>query len=135
MNHNLVLIMTGFGKGARPGFRPDVARYPDLAQRWQVELCKQWDERTHPQRHRLAKVEALNNHSSRKGGPLCIDSAKNVFQAHGIDEDREVLVKQLCGGRMASLFVNFPPYLVGMKACSSTHHWARSFWRWAKPCV
>lgn len=55
-----------------------------------------------------------------------IDLAKNVFQVHGIDEHGKVLVKkQLRRDQMATFFVNLPPCLIGMEACSSAHHWAR----------
>lgn len=55
-----------------------------------------------------------------------IDLAKNVFQIHGIDEHgKAVLKKQLKRDQMAAFFVNLPPCLIGMEACSSAHHWAR----------
>lgn len=33
--------------------------------------------------------------------------------------------KQLHRDQMATFFVNLPPCLLGMEACSSAHHWAR----------
>jgi transposase len=55
-----------------------------------------------------------------------IDLAKNVFQVHGIDEHGRVLVKkQLRRDQVATFFVNLPPFLIGMEACGSAHHWAR----------
>jgi transposase len=55
-----------------------------------------------------------------------IDLAKNVFQIHGTDEHGKVLVKkQLRRDQMATFFVNLPPCLIGMEACSSAHYWAR----------
>jgi transposase len=55
-----------------------------------------------------------------------IDLAKNVFQVHGINEHgRTVLKRQVKRDQMASFFVNMPPCLVGMEACSGAHHWAR----------
>lgn len=55
-----------------------------------------------------------------------IDLAKNVFQVHGVDERGKVVVKkQLRRDQMATFFVNLPPCLIGMEACSSAHHWAR----------
>lgn len=55
-----------------------------------------------------------------------IDLAKNVFQVHGVDErGKVVLKKQLRRDQMATFFVNLPPCLIGMEACSSAHHWAR----------
>lgn len=55
-----------------------------------------------------------------------IDLAKNVFQVHGVDErGKVVLKKQLRRDQMATFFVNLPPCLIGIEACSSAHHWAR----------
>ena len=56
-----------------------------------------------------------------------IDLAKNVFQVHAVDErGRAVLRKQLRRDQMSAFFANLPPCLVGMEACASAHHWARS---------
>ena len=55
-----------------------------------------------------------------------IDLAKNVLQAHGVDErGKTVLRKQLKRDQVASFFGNLPPCLIGMEACGSAHHWAR----------
>lgn len=55
-----------------------------------------------------------------------IDLAKNVFQAHGVDErGRPVLRKQLKRREVVSFFANLEPCLVGMEACGGAHHWAR----------
>jgi len=55
-----------------------------------------------------------------------IDLAKEVFQIHGVDEhDKIVLRKQLRRNRMTKFFANIEPCLIGMEACSSSHHWAR----------
>ena len=56
-----------------------------------------------------------------------IDLAKNVFQVHGVDErGKAVLRKQLRRDQMAAFFANLPPCLIGMEACGSAHHWART---------
>ena len=56
-----------------------------------------------------------------------IDLAKNVFQVHAVDEHGKVaLRKQLRRDQMNSFFVNLPPCLIGMEACGSAHHWART---------
>ncbi len=56
-----------------------------------------------------------------------IDLAKNVFQVHAVDErGRAVLRKQLRRDQMAAFFANLPPCLIGMEACASAHHWART---------
>lgn len=56
-----------------------------------------------------------------------IDLAKNVFQVHAVDEHGKVaLRKQLRRDQMTTFFVNLPPCLIGMEACGSAHHWART---------
>ncbi len=56
-----------------------------------------------------------------------IDLAKNVFQVHAVDEHGKVaLRKQLRRDQMSTFFVNLPPCLIGMEACGSAHHWART---------
>ena len=55
-----------------------------------------------------------------------LDTAKQVFQVHGVDEhDKAVLKKQLARGRVLEFFSNLPPCLVGIEACAGTHYWAR----------
>lgn len=55
-----------------------------------------------------------------------LDTAKNVFQVHGVDEHgKVVLKKQLTRTRVLAFFANLPPCLVGMEACAGTHYWAR----------
>lgn len=55
-----------------------------------------------------------------------LDLAKNVFQVHGVNErGKAVLRKQLKRDQVYSFFANLPPYLVGIEACVSAHHWAR----------
>jgi transposase len=59
-----------------------------------------------------------------------IDLAKNVFQVHAVDErDKAVLRKRLRREQVARFFMNLPPCLVGMEACSSAHHWGRALER------
>ena len=59
-----------------------------------------------------------------------IDLAKNVFQVHGIDErGKAVLRKQLRRAQVAVFFGNLPPCVIGMEACASAHHWARTLQR------
>src|SRR5678815_4337103 len=76
------------------------------------------------------------NHSNRKGAPTMkittvgIDLAKNVFQVHAVDErGRAVLRKQLRRDQMTAFFANLTPSLIGMEACASAHHWARTLQR------
>ena len=56
-----------------------------------------------------------------------IDLAKNVFQVHAVDErGKVVLRRQLRRDQMTAFFANLPPCLIGMEACGSAHHWART---------
>ena len=56
-----------------------------------------------------------------------IDLAKNVFQLHAVDErGKTVLRRQLRRDQMAAFFANLSPCLIGMEACGSAHHWART---------
>lgn len=56
-----------------------------------------------------------------------IDLAKNVFQAHGVDATGQVVVqRQLRRAQMVKFFAAQPPALIGMEACGSAHHWART---------
>jgi transposase len=56
-----------------------------------------------------------------------LDLAKSVFQAHGVDESgRTVLVKKLHRRQMLPFFSQLPPCLIGVEACATAHHWART---------
>src|SRR5689334_2171668 len=69
--------------------------------------------------------------SSSKGNSMPViriglDVAKNVFQAHGVDEQgTAVLRKRLRRGEVLSFFASLPCCLIGIEACSASHHWAR----------
>lgn len=55
-----------------------------------------------------------------------LDTAKQVFQIHGVDEHGKTrLQKQLARARVLEFFANLSPCLVGMEACAGTHYWAR----------
>jgi len=59
-----------------------------------------------------------------------LDLAKQVFSVHGVDEHgKAVLRKRVSRGKLLELFVQLPPSLVGMEACSGAHHWARELQR------
>jgi transposase len=56
-----------------------------------------------------------------------LDIAKSVFQVHGVDaEGALVVAKPVRRGQLLKFFASLPRCLVGMEACSSAHHWARS---------
>jgi len=55
-----------------------------------------------------------------------LDTAKSVFQVHGVDADNEVVLRrQLKRRQVLPFFRKLPPCLVGIEACSSSHHWSR----------
>jgi transposase len=55
-----------------------------------------------------------------------MDTSKNVFQLHGVDEAEEpVLRRQLRRREMIKFFENTPPTLIAIEACGSSHHWGR----------
>jgi len=55
-----------------------------------------------------------------------LDLAKNVFQVHGVDAAGDVVLRRkLRRGEVLIFFSRLSPCLVGMEACTSSHHWAR----------
>src|SRR5678815_194493 len=65
--------------------------------------------------------------STMKITTVGIDLAKNVFQVHAVDERGTVVLrKQLRRDQMSAFFANLPPCVIGMEACGSAHHWART---------
>jgi transposase len=55
-----------------------------------------------------------------------IDLAKSIFQVHGVDKRGKVMIqKRLRRSKVLAFFVQLPPCLIGMEACSSAHYWAR----------
>jgi len=55
-----------------------------------------------------------------------LDTAKSVFHVHGIDADENVSVsRQLKRQRVLPFFKKLPPCLIGIEACSASHHWSR----------
>ncbi len=55
-----------------------------------------------------------------------MDTAKSVFQLHGVDENEAVVVRrQLRRSEMIRYFTKLPPTLVAIESCGSSHHWAR----------
>ena len=58
-----------------------------------------------------------------------IDLAKNVFSVHGVNESGkpDLVRPEVPRTKLIELIANVPPCLIGMKACSGAHHWAREF--------
>jgi transposase len=58
---------------------------------------------------------------------VAMDLAKSVFQVHCADQDgNPVLRKKLRRSQVVEFFAKLPPCLVGLEACGSAHHWART---------
>ena len=56
-----------------------------------------------------------------------LDIAKTWFQVHGADADgKPVFRYKLRRDQMEAFFQELPPTVVGMEACATAHHWARS---------
>src|SRR6185295_6626254 len=55
-----------------------------------------------------------------------LDIAKSVFQVHGVDAGGQVVMRrQLKRRYVLTFFQKLPPCLVGIEACTSSHHWSR----------
>jgi transposase len=56
-----------------------------------------------------------------------LDIAKNVFQLHGVDGNGVVVLRRaLRRSQLPGFFSALPPCLIGMEACATAHHWART---------
>src|SRR3954469_5771741 len=56
-----------------------------------------------------------------------LDIAKNVFQLHGVDSSGKIVLrKALRRSQVPGFFKTLPPCLVGLEACATAHHWART---------
>jgi uncharacterized protein (TIGR03083 family) len=57
---------------------------------------------------------------------LGIDTAKQVFQLHGVDVQGNVILhKRVTRKQVLPLLAQLPPCLVGLEACGGSHYWAR----------
>jgi transposase len=57
---------------------------------------------------------------------LGIDTAKQVFQLHGVDaQGNTVLHKRVSRKQLLPLLAQLPSCLVGLEACGGAHYWAR----------
>jgi transposase len=57
---------------------------------------------------------------------LGLDTAKNVFQLHGADQEgRLTFKKRLRRGQVTDFFANLPRCVIGLEATRGAHHWAR----------
>lgn len=56
-----------------------------------------------------------------------LDIAKNVFHAYGVDAHGEkVISRKLRRAQVEAFFAKLEPCLVGIEACATAHHWART---------
>lgn len=56
-----------------------------------------------------------------------LDIAKSAFQVHRTDASGAVLERrQLRRSALLKYFAELAPSLIGLEACASAHHWARS---------
>src|SRR3974390_2197239 len=55
-----------------------------------------------------------------------LDTAKSVFQVHGVDAAGQVIIRrQLKRRYVVAFFQKLQPCLVGIEACATSHHWSR----------
>jgi transposase len=55
-----------------------------------------------------------------------LDTAKHVFQVHGVDENEETVVRrQLRRSEMGKFFSRLAPTRIGLEPCGASHYWAR----------
>ena len=55
-----------------------------------------------------------------------LDTAKHVFQVHGVDENEQAVVRrQLRRSEMEKFFGKLAPTRIGLEACGASHYWAR----------
>lgn len=55
-----------------------------------------------------------------------MDTSKHFFQLHGVNSAEEpVLRKKMRRLEMVKFFEKLPPTVVGIEACSGSHHWSR----------
>jgi transposase len=56
-----------------------------------------------------------------------MDTSKNVFQLHGVNEAEAVVLRRQLRRRemIIKFFETLPPTLVAIEACGSSHHWGR----------
>jgi len=59
-----------------------------------------------------------------------LDIANDVCRVHGVDANGTVFIrKRLRRPDILRFFASLPPCLVGIEACSTSHHWARELIR------
>lgn len=88
--------------------------------KWEPMVC------TAPSRRGGISSVNCNEGGCYAGRSNRFDSAKCVFEVHGVDSHGKVVVrKTLRRDAVARFFANLPPCLVGMEASNGAHYWAR----------
>lgn len=55
-----------------------------------------------------------------------LDTAKHVFQLHGVDEEEQPVLRRRLGRQeVERFFAKLPPTRIGLEACGAAHYWAR----------
>jgi len=55
-----------------------------------------------------------------------LDTAKHVFQVHGVDENEQpIMRRQLRRGEVERFFAKLAPARIGLEACGASHYWGR----------
>jgi transposase len=74
----------------------------------------------------LKRREPSVNKISRIG----MDTSKQIFQLHGVDESEQVVVRRKLRRReVLEFFAGLAPTVVGIEACGGSHYWARELTR------
>ena len=102
-------------------------RFYAFARDRRVQNC--WGGR--PRRHRVCQIEVVGDPQTREPsmGKLTrigLDTSKNVFQLHGVDDaEQPALKRKLRRQDLNKFFGSVPRLRIGMEACGASHHWAR----------
>lgn len=55
-----------------------------------------------------------------------LDTAKHVFQVHGVDEEERAVLRRRFGRKeVEPFFAELAPTRIGLEACGAAHYWAR----------
>ena len=55
-----------------------------------------------------------------------LDTAKHVFQLHGVDEQEQAVLRRRLGRKeVERFFAKLAPTRIGLEACGAAHYWAR----------
>src|SRR4051794_17818798 len=55
-----------------------------------------------------------------------LDTAKHVFQLHGVDENEQAVLRRRLGRKeVEPFFARLAPCRIGLEACGGAHYWAR----------